>query len=103
MKKNLILIGYIMFASIIVAQIPSQIFESGNAIKEFPILKNVEKKSILLKKMPQIDVKRLLEEEKETKYHAGPTGEITSVSPTYPFSEYCTYVGTLSLWSLTTK
>jgi hypothetical protein len=47
------------------AQVYTHYSESKDALKSFPALKQVEAEKIALKKMPQVDVNKLLEEDRE--------------------------------------
>jgi hypothetical protein len=65
MKKHIFLLLALISGLTASAQVLSSIFEGKDAFNTFPVLKQVDVKNIPLKKMPPVDVAKLLEEDKE--------------------------------------
>ncbi|GHV49341.1 hypothetical protein FACS1894181_08000 [Bacteroidia bacterium] len=65
MKKIYFLLVVLLSGLAASAQVSTHYFESKNAFRSFPALKQAETKEMSLKKMPQFNVRQLLEEDRE--------------------------------------
>ncbi|GHV49335.1 hypothetical protein FACS1894181_07980 [Bacteroidia bacterium] len=65
MKKLYIVLAMLLSGLAASAQVYTHYFENKDAFKSFPALKQMEANKLVLKKMPQVNVKKLLEEDKE--------------------------------------
>jgi V8-like Glu-specific endopeptidase len=65
MKKRFFLLVMLLSGLAASAQVSTHYFESKNAFRSFPALKQAEAKEMSLKKMPQFDARKLLEEDRE--------------------------------------
>ena len=66
MKNVIVLIILLLCFYTIKAQVPTTYFEGKDAFKSFPVLRHSRAQELTTKKMPPIDIEKLLKEDRET-------------------------------------
>ena len=65
MKTKILVLAFLLSSFTAMAQVTTTIFHEKDAFNAMPALKQVEAKDAALKRMPAVDVKKLLEEDTE--------------------------------------